>query len=336
MSLITNGFNTGTNGAALTVASSGETGSALGAEPTLAGNGKIVFSDAHPAHGGMGIWIKTAGGSDRARADWYLPETTSQMSVYLYVYLDALPGAATNLGSIVDASGSGLCNIVISSTGKLQMSSKTGTVSPSGWPILQTGVMYRIGMATTVGTGTTDGKVKGAFAVGDADFTTDGSNNFEVTNTNVGTSGPRRFYLAANAVTNLNAYIDDLRIDNSIYSLMNYVPIASAPSLTLTGGSSALHPVIAAGVAAAGGALSYTISASAGQIASNPLPGVWLLNRAASTGADYSVTVTTTEAGSGLSTSKSITVPKQDNLTPAAAVGPRIPAGAGASGNTWA
>ncbi len=332
MSLITNGFNTGTNGAALTVASSGETGSALAVDPTLAGNGKIVFSDAHPAHGGMGIWLRTAGGTDRARADWYQPATTPQTSAYIYALFDSLPGAATELCSILDSAGSALCKYVISATGKLQVQSKTGTISPSAWPILQVGVLYRLGLATVVGTTATDGKVKAGFAIGDADFEV--ANTFEVTNTNVGTNGPRRFYLGINAVTNLNVYVDDVRIDDSQYALMNYVPIASAPSLTLTGGGSALFPVIAVGGAAAGGNLTYTISATAGQIASNPRPGVWLLNRAAAVGgADYSVSVTTTEAGSGLSTSKTITVPKQDNITPAA-IGPLVPAGPFPS-TTW-
>jgi hypothetical protein len=331
MTVLSNGFAQGVNGTAITVALSADSGSALGEEPTVAGvagNGYARFSNAHPAHGTMGLWLFANGGTDKAQVRWYLPANSPQASAYVYIYLDSLPGVATNICSFTDSASSVMASMVISSTGKLQVTSKTGTISPTGWPILTVGTLYRVGLTIAKGTGTTDGKVKGAWALGDAAF--DAANTFETLATNTGTNDVRRFYVGSNVSgAKVNMYIDDVRVDDSQYALMNYVATVAAPSLDIA--TYLDHFIIdAVGTAANAGAISYSISPAA---VTTLRPGVFLMARNAPTGADYTATVTATEAGNG-STSKTVTVPRKDNVTQVNTTAPRVPVGT-IPGNTW-
>lgn len=296
-------------------------------EALVAGTGFIKSSNAHPAHNSMGYQLFANAGTDKARLRWDFGATNTASSRFYWLW-NSLPGIAQTFFTFIDTAFSGMANLVCSSAGVLQMSSKTGTVK--SFAAMSTLTMYRFEVAVEKVTGgTTDGKFKCSYFLGDS---TSAIDSFEVTNTNVGANQVLRTYYGGNAAgSKIDAFADSFKADNTQYAYLGPgAPAASPPTLSLFSYTDYIT-VKVTGTAGAGGALTYSVTPSATATLG---PDIFIMPRNPSNGADYTATFRVDEAGSGLFATQTLVIPKMVDPTQVNIMAPRTPAGIPPS-NVW-
>ncbi len=134
MTVLTNSFEGGTNGAALTPLVSGNTGGASGnffdAITATAASGAVdVFDNTHVAHGTMACKIATGINSVQSLNRWSTSiGAVPQVWFRTYLYFTAIPSALFRFIGFANSSGSNTCaTVAISPTGKVEFFNATGS-----------------------------------------------------------------------------------------------------------------------------------------------------------------------------------------------------------------
>ncbi len=222
--LLTNTFEGGSGGVAITVGNSGgASGTAFDQVTVSAGDGAANFDTAHPAHGGLGMLCQTGATTGEAYVMWSaaLGGTFATLFDRTYLYLPALPGTQTRLIrwlSVSTVRGS----VQISTAGKLLLTDSAGTTVATSATTLPTGSQFRIEAKCTgdAAAGVLEAKI---FLTPDA---TSPNETLTATALNTGGTIDRvRFGQTGTAIANVSFYLDDLGVADG-----DYLGPASAPS----------------------------------------------------------------------------------------------------------
>src|SRR6266508_2928738 len=222
--LLTNTFEGGSGGVAITAGNSGgASGTAFDQVTVSAGDGAANFDTAHPAHGGLGMLCQTGATTGEAYVMWSaaLGGTFATLFDRTYLYLPALPGTQTRLIrwlSVSTVRGS----LQISTAGKLLLTDSAGTTVATSATTLPTGSQFRVEAKCTgdAAAGVLEAKI---FLTPDA---TSPNETLTATALNTGGTIDRvRFGQTGTAIANVSFYLDDLGAADG-----DYLGPASAPS----------------------------------------------------------------------------------------------------------
>lgn len=140
---LTNSFEGGISGAALTTGNTGGlSGSAFGLITTGPG-ASISFDNTHVAHGSMACKVSSGTSFNTAFGTWSIT-AAGQVWFRLYLYLTANPTAQLNLLFFSNASSTLCGRMVLSTTGKLIMQDGGGTARATMTSSIPTGAWFRV------------------------------------------------------------------------------------------------------------------------------------------------------------------------------------------------
>lgn len=220
---LTNNFNSGATGSALTSGSSGNTGTSGNYFDTIgASGGTIAFSNSFSAHGSLSAEVSVPTSGDTAYARWDTSlrtesgEPLTQMWFREYLYFTAIPSAgAVRVFTYTDIAGNNCSTIFVNpSTGHLQMTGNAGTLFTFTTPI-PVNQWFRIEgyvvNSTTGGYGSLS-----LFRLKDSVIPTETHTSAATFNTLAGGTGVW-FGIAFSSSANSPYWIDDVGISNTGY-----------------------------------------------------------------------------------------------------------------------
>ncbi len=224
---VTNDFEGGTNGVAITTANAGGVGNTQFDQVTVsAGDGAVNFSNAHPGHGSLGMLCQTGATLGEAYVSWIgaLGGATGTIWLRAYLYLTANPGTQTRLLRWLNV-GNVRGSVQISTTGKLLTTDFGG----AGGTMINSIPLNQLVRVEAFCTG--DGTA-GVLECKLFDSPESNSPLETITNTALNTVGMIdrvRFGQTGTAVANITYWLDDIGASTSAY----LGPVGAAAALIL-------------------------------------------------------------------------------------------------------
>jgi hypothetical protein len=222
---VTNSAESGATAGDGTVVTTGNSGGASGTAFWLAPGTPCTFDDATASHGTWSYRVVAAATQIGQLA--LLPGATdNRVAARCYFYLHSRPAAATDLIQLRPLSGGNAAKIVLTSTGRLQAQTTTGSLVGSQSAAIPLNTWLRIEIRAEVGTTSSNGTISAAYYVGDS-FSATWTASSTATNAGTTAIGEVRFGKPASA-GDLSANYDSLAVDHNRTSFIG--PIVASPT----------------------------------------------------------------------------------------------------------
>lgn len=203
MSIITQGFESGTNGAALSVATDGQ----LVVTPSAGGS--AVFDTTHPAHDSQSCKVDAVG---VAVVLGHTPGgSAASGAVRAYFYCSAYPTSTSDIVTIRSGSANAM-KVQLDNLGRIVVTNSTGASMGTSSSSVPLSAQWRVEAWCQPGAGTSDGNVH--VAVYNGDTTSSPIYTLDSTTANAGTAAIASVRAGKmTAAGNWTAWIDDFAID---------------------------------------------------------------------------------------------------------------------------
>lgn len=291
MTLKKNSFEAGTNGATVTGSSTATSGDQL--TISAGTGGTITYSNAQPMHGSMGALL--AAGTTSSCVVLYGSYTATSIAARRYTYYPSLPtGSNATLLGIFNQSSTNIVRVDLNTSGNILVYTPAGLVFTSSVTLPATN-QYRVELAVTPGTTTSNGFINFAVYSGDSATAITGT-TYTSSTANLGTTAVLQvqFGRAVASSASFTDYLDD--------------PAANDGTTTFIGPPS-LPPLASFSTAIAGHTLKVDGSSSSGQGGATITGYAWTFGDGGTasgstatyrypTAGTYTVTLTVTDSNS--------------------------------------
>jgi hypothetical protein len=226
---VTNDFEGGTNGVAITTSNAGGVGNTQFDQVTVsAGDGAVNFSNAHPGHGTLGMLCQTGATLGEAYVMWStaLGGATGTVWLRAYLYLTANPGTQTRLFRWLNVSNV-RGSVQISTTGKLL------TTDSAGSTVATMGNSVPLNQLVRVEAFCTGDAAAGVLECKLFDSPESTTPLETLSNSLLNTGGTIdrvRFGQTGTGIANVTYYLDDVGASTSAY----LGPVGGAPAVSMT------------------------------------------------------------------------------------------------------